>query len=482
MSDKKKLVANYIYNMIYQVVNILIPIITIPYASRVLGAEGIGASSYTNSIAIFFTVLCVFGINNYGSKMIAYVRGDYKKISNQFWNIWFLQLVMSLIAGTIYIISFVILDILGMRFLVIMQFPWILASLIDISWFFVGIEDFKKTVTRNVLVKVLGLILIFILVKSKADLWIYVLINSLCAFLGNLIFWILISKYVQKPKRKNIDIFTHFKGALFLLIPQIIAQVYITLDRTIIGNLSSLVEVGYYDQSQKIARIALTLVTSLSIVIMPRIANMYAKKELNMINLYLKKSVNFTLAFSILITSTLAAVSKHFVPIFFGDDFIVIVPYMMISSLIIIFISIGGVFANQYTLPTGKNTQYIIPLIVAAILNVISNIILVPILGVMGGVISIVFTEFCVAILRIFLVRKDLNIKFLFKGTYVYWIAGFSSFFITLLISMNIKGNFFELITEGCVSVGIYTLIIFLVNNPIKNEILTFVNNKKVKR
>ena len=178
MSDKKKLVANYIYNMIYQVVNILIPIITIPYASRVLGAEGIGASSYTNSIAIFFTVLCVFGINNYGSKMIAYVRGDYKKISNQFWNIWFLQLVMSLIAGTIYIISFVILDILGMRFLFIMQFPWILASLIDISWFFVGIEDFKKTVTRNVLVKVLGLILIFILVKSKADLWIYVLINS----------------------------------------------------------------------------------------------------------------------------------------------------------------------------------------------------------------------------------------------------------------------------------------------------------------
>ena len=100
----------------------------------------------------------------------------------------------------------------------------------------------------------------------------------------------------------------------------------------------------------------------------------------------------------------------------------------------------------------------------------------------MGGVISIVFTEFCVAILRIFLVRKDLNIKFLFKGTYVYWIAGFSSFFITLLISMNIKGNFFDLITEGCVSVGIYTLIIFLVNNPIKNEILTFVNNKKVKR
>ena len=187
-------------------INILIPIITIPYASRVLGAEGIGASSYTNSIAIFFTVLCVFGINNYGSKMIAYVRGDYKKISNQFWNIWFLQLVMSLIAGTIYIISFVILDILGMRFLFIMQFPWILASLIDISWFFVGIEDFKKIVTRNVLVKVLGLILIFILVKSKADLWIYVLINSLCAFLGNLIFWILISKYVQKPKRKNIDI------------------------------------------------------------------------------------------------------------------------------------------------------------------------------------------------------------------------------------------------------------------------------------
>lgn len=475
---KNKLIGNYIYNMMYQLINIIVPFITIPYISRVLGANGTGIYDYTYSYVSVFSIICLFGITNYGSKRIAWIRESKEKMSNEFWSIWLLQLSVSIIC----IISYILLFILGsssdLKVMFIMQLPLLLASLLDISWLYTGMENFGKTITRNILVKLIGVILIFILVKKQDDVWLYILINSGSSFIGNLSFWIFLKKYVNRINLKSINIKCHIKEAFYLFIPQVATQIYTTLDRAVIGGISDTLQVGYYSNSQKIARLSLVVVTSLSFVMMPRIANMYSKNDKGKVHDYLAKSLKFSLILSIFISTSLVVIANDFVPVFFGESFNVIIPYMIISSCIVVFISIGGVFATQFSLPTGRTKAYTVPLVLAAVINPVLNIILVPSLGALGGVFAIVITEFIVMCIRIFVVRKELNLRLMFKGTLKYLCAASIGLVVSLVVSGALRPAYISVFIESIVNAMIYFGILLIMDKELKNIIFKLIKKK----
>lgn len=475
---KNKLIGNYIYNMMYQLINIIVPFITIPYISRVLGANGTGIYDYTYSYVSVFSIICLFGITNYGSKRIAWIRESKEKMSNEFWSIWLLQLSVSIIC----IISYILLFILGsssdLKVMFIMQLPLLLASLLDISWLYTGMENFGKTITRNILVKLIGVILIFILVKKQDDVWLYILINSGSSFIGNLSFWIFLKKYVNRINLKSINIKCHIKEAFYLFIPQVATQIYTTLDRAVIGGISDTLQVGYYSNSQKIARLSLVVVTSLSFVMMPRIANMYSKNDKGKVHDYLAKSLKFSLILSIFISTSLVVIANDFVPVFFGESFNVIIPYMIISSCIVVFISIGGVFATQFSLPTGRTKAYTVPLVLAAVINPVLNIILVPPFGALGGVFAIVITEFIVMCIRIFVVRKELNLRLMFKGTLKYLCAASIGLVVSLVVSGALRPAYISVFIESIVNAMIYFGILLIMDKELKNIIFKLIKKK----
>lgn len=475
---KNKLIGNYIYNMMYQLINIIVPFITIPYIARTLGANGTGIYDYTYSYASVFSIICLFGITNYGSKRIAWVRDSKEKMSNEFWSIWILQLSVSVICLISYFLLFVLGNTSDLKIMFIMQFPLLLAALLDISWLYVGMEDFGKTITRNILVKLIGVILIFILVKNQNDVWLYILINSASSFIGNLSFWVFLKKYVKKINLKAINTIHHIKEAFYLFIPQIATQIYTTLDRAVIGGMSNTLQVGYYSNSQKIARLSLVVVTSLSFVMMPRIANMYANNDKDKVKVYLGKSLKFSLILSIFISTSLVVIAKDFVPVFFGDEFMVIIPYMIISSAIVIFISIGGVFATQFSLPTGRTKEYTVPLVLAAIVNPIINVILVPSLGALGGVFAIVITEFMVMCIRVFVVRKELDLKIMFKGIFKYLFAGIIALLVSVFISKSLNPSYISVFIEGTINALIYFGIIVIIDKELRELLLGLIRKK----
>jgi len=475
---KKNVILNYLYNSLYQLLIIITPIITTPYISRVIGAEGIGVYSSTLGVAQLFNIFGMFGILNYGSRAIAYVRDDKEKLNHTFWNVWIIQCIFSFISLIMYWIIFISFDSLGLSKVYLIQLPVVLGSLFDISWFYVGVEDFKKTVSRNVMVKIIGIICIFLFVKTESDLNKYIAINSISTFLGVLTLWIFLKEYISKIEFKDFKYKFHIRSALLLFIPQLTTHFYTGLDRTIIGLLSNSVEVGLYDQSQKVSRIALSLVTSLSTVLMPRIANMFANKDNEKIGEYLYKSINFTLLISCWLMTGIISVTKDFVPIFFGEDFIGIEIYMIFTSLIVLFIPFGGVFANQYALPTGRTKEYIFPLIQAAVINIVLNIIITPKLGALGGVISIILTEFITMATRILLLKKYLNIRKLLEGSYIYILAAVLSFSITLFIGDFLKGGIISVLIEGIICTLIYSILIIKFSPFYKNEVRSIVLSK----
>lgn len=461
--------TNYLYNLIYQITAILLPLITMPYVSRVLGPQGVGTNSLTNANTQYFMLLGTLGITMYATKKIATVRENRRKLRQTFWEIFSIQFIGCMISYIIFVLVLGIRSSLGLYYM--LQGFFILSSAIDISWYFVGIEDFKNASIRSFLVKIISVLLIFIFVKDSNDLWQYILINSLTMFIGQFVMWIYVDKSTFSFKSLDkLRLRKHITPILVLFIPQVATQIYTVLDKTMLGVFSPTVEVGYYDQSQKIVRILLTILTSLGTVMMPRIASLISKNQHDIVKNTLKKSFTIISFLAIPIAFGIMGVSNRFIPMFFGYEYLSVIPLLKISSILVIIIGVGNVFGTQYMIAVGKNKEYTISVCVGAAVNFILNLILIPKFSALGAVIATVSAEFSIALIQLWYSREIVDISWI-KETYKYWISGIVMLIIVSFLGEGTYRNIFILARQIIIgSIVYFGILILLKDNIIKNS------------
>lgn len=460
--------TNYLYNLIYQITAILLPLITMPYVSRVLGPQGVGTNSLTNANTQYFMLLGTLGITMYATKKIATVRENRRKLRQTFWEIFSIKFIGCMISYIIFVLVLGIRSSLGLYYM--LQGFFILSSAIDISWYFVGIEDFKNASIRSFLVKIISVFLIFIFVKDSNDLWQYILINSLTMFIGQFVMWIYVDKSTFSFKSLDkLKLRRHITPILVLFIPQVATQIYTVLDKTMLGVFSPTVEVGYYDQSQKIVRILLTILTSLGTVMMPRIASLISKNQHDIVKNTLKKSFTIISFLAIPIAFGIMGVSDRFIPMFFGYEYLSVIPLLKISSILVIIIGVGNVFGTQYMIAVGKNKEYTISVCVGAAVNFILNLILIPKFSALGAVIATVSAEFSIALIQLWYSREIVDISWI-KETYKYWISGIVMLIIVSFLGEGTYRNIFILARQIIIgSIVYFGILILLKDNIIKN-------------
>lgn len=462
---KKSITKNYIYNLTYQILVLILPIITTPYVSRVLGAENIGIYSYTVSITTYFILFGTLGVALYGQRQIAYEQKNIKKLSKTFWEIILLRFVTMSISMIIFYFLFINDEQYQVYYKILLL--ELLANCFDISWFFQGLEEFGKTVTRNIVVKLISVICIFAFVKDSNDLRIYFLIYVLSTLIGNISLWAYLPKYLKKVKIKQLNIVKHVKATIVLFIPQIAIQVYTILDKTMIGTIvADKSEVGYYEQSQKIIKMLLTIVTSLGTVMLPRIANTFAKGEKERVQEYMKKSFNivFLLAFPLMFG--IIDISRAFVPVFFGEGYNKVVILMNIISPIILLIGLSNVTGTQFLLTTKRQKEFSLSVIGGALINFIMNICLIWKYGAIGASIGTVIAEFTVTAIQMYFVRKDFNLKEVFKLSINYLLASIIMFIICLIIGTIIKNNLLSTILQIIIGGITYGVCLIFLRDP----------------
>lgn len=455
----KSVKKNYIYNMLYQLLIIVLPIITTPYLSRVLGPEGNGIYSYTISIVTYFILLGSLGVSMYGNREIAYVQNNKEKRSKTFFELFFFRLITLSLSAIVFYFCFARSGQYATYYKILLL--EMLANCLDISWFFQGMEDFKKTVTRNFIVKIISVISIFLFVKKSNDVGVYLLIYTLSTLLGSITLWFGIGKYIEIPKK--INIFSHLKSIFVLFIPQVAIQIYVVLDKTMIGTiLKDMNEVGYYEQSQKIIKILLAFITAIGTVMMPRIANCYANGDMTRIKEYMKKTFKFIFFCSIPLTLGVIVVANNFVPLFFGKGYDKVPTLMSILSLIIIFISMSNVTGTQFLLATKRQKEFTISVVVGAVVNFCLNIILIKILKSYGAAIATVIAELSVTVVQLYFIKNEFKVPDVFNGTIKFLVAGLIMFcgcyFIDLIIISNITGLILQIFCGVCFYFG--TLLI----------------------
>ena len=463
----KSIFRNYLFNVAYQVATLFLPLVTTPYISRVLLPEGIGTAAFIGSITNYFILAATLGINLYGNREVAYCREDRIKLSKTFWSIYTLQLicsVFSIIAYVLFVIFFVDENI---RFLYFISGINLLGTMFDITWYFYGQEEFQKTVTRNLIVRLIGVVLIFTLVKDINDLWLYILISSFTSFFGQAIMWIFIPKEVKSIKLKKSDIFRHFLPTIKLLIPQIAIQIYTVMDKTMIGVIANTSEVAYYENAQKIIKMALGVATALGTVLMPRISNYFANDDYENIRKYIYKSFVYISFLTFPLSFGIMGLAPEFVTWFFGNAFIPVVSNMIIISPIMIAIGWSNILGIQLMLPVGKEKEFTISVTLGAIVNFLLNIVLINKFNSLGAAMSSVIAEFLVTIVMFNYMKKYVDLRSLLKIMSKYLVGSLIMFSVVRIIGYFMGSSILTTILQIICGIIVYAIYSILTHSEV---------------
>lgn len=455
-----KLVKNFLWNAGYQVFILLVPLITIPYISRVLGPTGVGINSFTNSIVQYFILFGSLGITTYGNREIAYQRDSKEKLSQTFWEIALLRFVSIFIATICYMV-FVFFSHQYQTFYLIQSIVLIGAAF-DISWFFMGMEDFKVTVLRNAFVKILSLILIFTLVKRASDTGIYILILAASQTLGYITLWPYVRKVVRFVPLKKLNLFRHLSPSIALLIPQIATQIYLQLNKTMLGTFRGVEASGFYDNSDKIIKMVLAIVTATGTVLLPHVAHSFANGDHAAVKRSLVMSMHIILVLAFPMVFGLAAVSGPFTLIFFGHKFASVGSLMSVESAVIVFIGISNAIGIQYLLPTNQIQSYTASVVLGSVVNIVLNVPLILMWGTMGAIVATVISEAIVSGYQIYKIRQQLPIFSLFKGIWKYALSGLAMFMVIVVIAQLFTPGVLGIMVEVLVGIVTYVAILFM--------------------
>ncbi len=453
MNDIKR---NYLYNVIYQALLFITPFITAPYIARTIGAEGIGIYSYSYSIAYYFYIFGMLGVTNYGNRSIARVQNDLKKRTEEFWNIYIIQLVLGTILSVVYCI-YVNSYVDANKSIFWLQIFIPLSAIFDISWFFFGMEEFKIIVPRNILLKVINVLLVIIIVKNKSDLWKYTLLLSLIILITHLALWPFLHRFIGKPKFDLKKICVNIKPDIILFIPILAISLYKVMDKIMLGAICNSSQVGFYENAEKVINIPNGLITAFSTVMLPRMSAYFADGDDHTAFSLIRKSCEFMMFLSCALAFGLYGISTEFTEVFYGQEFGQSAELIRILAITIIAQALGTVMRSLYLIPTGRDNCYIWSIFAGAGINFVLNYILIPIYESKGAAIGTLIAEFAVVVVQLFFIQKELPMfKYIIQGS-KYVIIGVIMIYI--LGNIHMQNDLFTVVVKVLIGAVVYLLL-----------------------
>lgn len=435
MASLKK---NFIYQTGYQVLATALPLITTPYINRVLGAEQLGTYTYVANIANYFTIFAMLGFNNYGSKMIAATKHNENELAHTFSSIRKLQCLMATVVVAIYLL-FISLCIPEHKSLYFIESLWIINCFIDINWFFWGMEKVKLTVNRNLIIKLITLLGVFIFVRSRNDILIYAFILVIGTILSDIYLISQVKKYVKGTKTTFYEMIAHIKPCIALFIPIVAMSIYQQMDKTMLGILSTYEQVGYYSSADKIVNIPLGIITGLGTVSLPRIVSLISENKIMEYKKVVEKSISLVMFMCSAIAFGILAVSQEFVPLFFGREFLPCVSLVSFLTFVIFFKAISTVLVNQILIPNDNEKYYIISVFIGAFINLILNYSLIRKFDAVGAVYATLISELIVCFVQIFICFNYLNTLKIIGKNFQYIILGILMYGLVRKVAVLIK-------------------------------------------
>ena len=472
MNTQPSLKKNIAISTLYQILIIILPLITAPYIARVLGPDQSGVYDYTNSIMTYFAMFAALGTASYGVREIARVRDDVAMRSKLFWEIE----LMTVMTSTVCIIAWFIFIAITPQYKVIylVLTMGLLSTMFDISWFFAGMEQFKYTVTKNAACKLIGVILMFLFVKKEEDLLLYVIIVISSTMIGNLTMWLYVPKFVEKVDFRTLTFRKHFHETLIYFVPTVATSIYTVLDRTLIGVITkNKAENGFYHYAMQIVNMmkALTF-SSLNMVLGSRLSFLFAEKKYDEIKEKIADSTNYILFMGYGICFGVIGVAERFVPVFLGPGYDRVANMLILMSPIVIIIGISNCLGSQYYTPAGYRKLSAKYIIIGAVVNLLLNLLLIPKYWGYGAIAASLIAESVITILYMKNCNGYLRVETIIKDSWKKIIAGLVMLIVIRALDGIISSDILALLVEIAVGFTVYCAVIVLLRDSFMTDLL----------
>lgn len=478
---QKSLSVNFIYQISYQLLQILLPLITAPYVSRVLGPENMGTYSYVFSVGGYFVLFGALGIGNYGNRLVAQSRDDPALLNRNFTGLLCNHLLTSLAVVAVYLIYCMFCPREQLVYMLIVGIQ-VLAAVINTNWLYFGLEEHRLIALRNSAVKILSAICVFAFVKTRDDLWVYVLITALSTLVGDLYCLVNLNKFVKLVKVTWADIASHFKPNLVLFVPALAVSLYTVLSKVMLGAMAGMEQSGYYDGASRIFGIASGVITAFGVVLLPRMSNLVANNDTKTVNKYIDLSVKYIMCISVAITFGLMAISDTLIPLYYGNEFAessTLLEWIMISTL---FLSLANIIRTQYLIPNAWDKTYIVAVITGAAVNILVNCLLIPPMGAKGAVIGTVCAEASVCVVQVFAVRKQLPVGRYLRRIALFIGMGAVMYFGVKCVQNAVGHSLVSLLMQMLAGVLIYCALTVVYLVATRDELFKSILQKTFKR
>lgn len=461
----KRIISNFLYQASYQLLLVIMPIITIPVISRALGPDGIGLYQYVFSTASYFVLAAGLGLQNYGVREIAVIRDDKEKLSKTFWELFFLN---AFVSTGILIVYMILIFFFKNSLLFFIQGLVVLSCLFDITWFFGGLEDFKIVTIRNFIVKIATFLLIVIFINEKSDLILYFIIMGISTLLSQILLWFAVKKYVVWIPVTNNEVWKHLKPSISFFIARVAFQFYYNVSITLLGLFSTMANVGYFSNGYNLIAISGSIINALNTVMIPRMSNMFNKEENDEMIQLLEKTIHLQLYFSIAITFGIITINDKMIGWFYGPEFEILKIIVPLLAIGLVFQILQTAIAAQYLIPKKEMRAYNQTVIIGAIINFIIDIVLIPIIGIYGAIIGYLISYMVLSILRSRALLKSSRFKFHWRQILGNILSGIIMWGTVHFLTNDLKSTILTTIIQCLIGTVVYLFVSSLLqSNPL---------------
>lgn len=469
--DKGNTKLNFLYNISYEVIRIIVPLLTTPYISRVLGSEGIGRYTLAQTYAQYFVLFGVIGLNSYAARELAYVRDNEDKFKSRFWEVFAAKLVTMGLAIAIYMLVFFGLGLGNLCNQICLIY--LASEVFNISYYFTAVERFKTIAIRNTIIKFVSMLLIFAFVKKPEHVWLYTLILALSDVLGQVINWCSVDRLIlKKPKLSFGDFKTMMRISVSLFLPTVAIQVYTMLDKVMLGIIVGESETGIYENANKLIRLASTVSGAVAAVYMPRMANNFANRKMESFFGSLRKVFQFSSFLCFPMCFGLIAIAKDFAPLYYGTQFKGIEVLFYLGAIMIVSLGWSGVLGDMVLVPAGKQKYYTIAVVCGALLNILMNSWMIPLWGASGAMIASVFAEVVGMSVMYTYIRRDFHVVGLLHGIWKYILSAVIMCIVVLVESAILSASAWIICIEIVSGAIIYIICLILLKDSIIKEVV----------
>lgn len=481
MLQRESLKRNFAFQFLYQIVVLVIPLILSPYLTRTLQETSLGIYSYVHSISYYFVVIANLGISRHGQRIIAKYRDDTIKLRKSFWSLFTFHCAFSLLVTLVYLL-FVVFFVKSDSKVFLIDGLFVLSALFDITWLFYGLENFKSVVSKNLLIKILQCIFIFVFVHNPSDVNIYTFICSSSVLIGNIV---IIPQAIMniKPIKFGVeDLIIHIKPMLIFAVAVIASTLYTTFDMTLLGLMTTKENVAFYNYSNQIISIPNTIIGVIGTVMFPKACNLASAGKISEQREYINYSIIITAIISMGSIFGLLAVSNLFSIVYYGNSFAVCGNIMKTLSPIIFILGMGNIVRTQYMIPNGMDKEYILCIVYSAIINLILSVFLIPSLGIYGAVIGTLSAESFGFIYQLILCKEFINIGDILKISFPFFVIGLIMYLVVITVNTIYTNSLMALLVQVAIGIIVFALLtffyIFRYNKELKTYLLNALNIK----